>query len=88
MRCLQSDDVLRTNLRISQLCVAKGLVIDRIQKLKSGKAVLKGRVCRASYGLEAMVLYDEKKHVGQPVTKSVDGKNYATNQIEWIIKKV
>ncbi|KAK3172740.1 hypothetical protein OEA41_006064 [Lepraria neglecta] len=34
-----------------------------------------------------MVLYDEKKHVRQPVTKSIDRKNYATNQIEWIIKK-
>lgn len=71
-----------------QLAVVKGLVIDRIQKVKSGRAVLKGRACRASYGVEGLARYDRKKHQGEQVIEAPDGKRWADHQVNWIIKKV
>ncbi len=68
--------------------MVKGLVIDRIQKLKSGRAVLNSRICRASYALSLDLPYDSKKHKGQEVYKHYDGVVYARKQLDWMIRKV
>jgi len=77
-----------TDSNCSQLAVVKGLVIDRIQKLKSGTAVLKGRMCRNSYGIKDYVPYHEDQHIGQPVFTDLDGTLCVDDQIFWAIKKV
>jgi hypothetical protein len=43
-----------------QLSVCKGIVMDRMRKLKSGKSVLGWRCCRASYGTLCKILYNPK----------------------------
>ena len=68
--------------------MVKGLVIDRIQKLRSGRAVLNTRICRASYAISLDLPYDPKKHKGQEVYKHYDGVLYARNQMDWMIRKV
>lgn len=73
---------------ISQLAVVKGLVIDRVQKLKSGKAVLGRRICRASYGIEMSVRYNKDEHIGRSVYRDLDGELWVKGQIDWMIKKV
>ena len=78
----------QTNSCNSQLAVVKGLVIDRIQKMKSGRAVLGSRICRASYALSLDVPYNARKHSGQEVYKHYDGVLYARNQMDWMIRKV
>jgi hypothetical protein len=74
-----------------QLVVCKGIVADRVQKLKSGKSMLNWRCCRASYGTICKVLYDPAnlRHSGLPIAfDSLDGKTYVTNCVNWFIKKV
>ena len=78
----------QSNFRNSQLAVVKGLVIDRIQKMKSGRPVLSSRICRASYALSLDVPYDRRKHLGQEVYTHYDGVVYARNQMDWMIRKV
>ena len=68
--------------------MVKGPVIDRIQKLRSGRAVLNNRICRASYALSLDLPYDSKKHKGQEVYKHYDGVVYARNHMDWMIRKV
>lgn len=71
-----------------QLAVCKGIVADRVRKLKAGKAILKSRCCRASYGTLCKELYDEKRHVGRATAKDdLNGKLYVTKSIEWFIKQ-
>ncbi|KAG9239683.1 hypothetical protein BJ875DRAFT_538458 [Amylocarpus encephaloides] len=73
-----------------QLVVCKGIVADRIQKLKSGKSVLGWRCSRASYGTSCKVLYNpqDPRHFGQQTMKdALDGKLYVTSVVEWFIKQ-
>lgn len=64
--------------------------MDRVQKIKSGKAVLGRRCCRSSYGILCKERYDKKRHVGREnlTTDPLDGKMYVENSIVWFIKKV
>ncbi|KAL8731719.1 MAG: hypothetical protein Q9181_004200 [Wetmoreana brouardii] len=74
-----------------QLAVCKGLVGDRLRRLKIGKSVLKWRCCRASYGTICKELYnkDNPQHVGRPTLKDPqNGKLYVMQSIAWFIKKV
>lgn len=74
-----------------QLVVCKGIVADRVQKLKTGKSVLGWRCSRASYGTLCKVLYDPQnsQHFSQRTQKDpLDGKLYVTNCISWFIKQV
>ena len=73
-----------------QLAVCKGLVADRLRKLRAGHSVLGWRCCRASYGLICKELYDKKnsKHVGRKTEKDLrDGKQYIPNSIDWFVVK-
>ncbi|KAH6642853.1 hypothetical protein C7974DRAFT_351810 [Boeremia exigua] len=73
-----------------QLVVCKGNVADRVAKLKSGKAVLGWRCCRASYGTKCKMLYSasNKDHIGQKTEIDVlDGKAYVVDCVDWFIKK-
>ncbi|KAL8901352.1 MAG: hypothetical protein Q9207_005247 [Kuettlingeria erythrocarpa] len=74
-----------------QLAVCKGLVGDRLRRLKAGKPVLKWRCCRASYGTICKEIYDSSNpmHIGRPTVKdAMNGKLYVTQSIAWFIKKV
>lgn len=74
-----------------QLAVCKGLVGDRIRRLKVGKPVLKWRCCRASYGTICKEVYDPSNpvHIGRPTVKDLmNGKLYVTQSIAWFVKKV
>ncbi|KAL8693159.1 MAG: hypothetical protein Q9224_003805 [Gallowayella concinna] len=73
-----------------QLAVCKGLVGDRLRRLKAGKPVLKWRCCRASYGTICKELYnkDNPQHIGRSMYKDpLNGKLYVTQSIAWFIKK-
>ncbi|KUJ22737.1 uncharacterized protein LY89DRAFT_714475 [Mollisia scopiformis] len=71
-----------------QLAVVKGLVWDQMQRQKTGKAVLKERIARASYGVVCDVPYDKKKDIGHtPVEDPIDGKQMLKGHIVWVIKK-
>ena len=79
------------NLDQSQLCVAKGLVIDRLQKVSIGHAVMKSRFCRASYGFLHKEEYNPEanRHLGRnPVRDPLDGRYYVDDMIKWVVKKV
>jgi hypothetical protein len=72
------------------MVVCKGIVADRVQKLKTGKSVLGWRCSRASYGTMAKVLYNPKDpdHFGRtPVRDSFDGKLYILECISWFVKQ-
>lgn len=73
-----------------RLSVVKGLVMDRKQRLISGTAALKTRIARSSYGVLCRQIYNPNIHVGADVEVDIYNKNqrWATNQIDWIIKKV
>ena len=74
-----------------QLAVCKGLVADRVRKLKAGQAVLKWRCCRASYGIVCAEIYNPKnpEHIGRKTRRDPkDGKIYLQKVISWFIKKV
>ncbi|KAL8816329.1 MAG: hypothetical protein Q9223_004643 [Gallowayella weberi] len=73
-----------------QLAVCKGLVGDRLRKLKAGKPVLKMRCCRASYGTICKELYNQNnpQHIGRSLYKDpLNRKLYVTQSITWFIKK-
>jgi len=73
-----------------QLVVCKGIVADRVQKLKTGKSVLGWRCSRASYGTLCKRLYNPQNstHFGHYTEKDpLDGKLYILNCINWFIKK-
>jgi hypothetical protein len=74
-----------------QLVVCKGIVADRVQKLKTGTSVLNWRCCRASYGTLAKVPFNPQnpEHFGRsPVKDAFDGKLYILECISWFIKEV
>ncbi|KAI3327427.1 hypothetical protein F4824DRAFT_484919, partial [Ustulina deusta] len=71
-----------------QLAVVKGLVLDRKQREKFGKAALTVRKARASYGVVTSVRYHEKAHSGlRWAISELDGHRWVDNQISWVIRK-
>jgi hypothetical protein len=69
-----------------QLAVCKGIIADRLAKLKRGTSVLGWRCCRASYGTVCRILYDpaDPFHSSFPITvDAVDGKLYIENVVDW-----
>ncbi|KAK5165270.1 uncharacterized protein LTR77_009368 [Saxophila tyrrhenica] len=73
-----------------QLSVCKGLVADRLRKLRSGQSVLGWRCCRASYGLICKELYNKSnpRHLGRRTEKDPrDGKLYVPECVFWFIEK-
>ncbi|KAK3202688.1 hypothetical protein GRF29_154g387368, partial [Pseudopithomyces chartarum] len=73
-----------------QLVVCKGNVADRVQKLKSGQAVLGWRCSRASYGTLCKVLYDaeDARYFGAPTqVDPLDGKTYVMQHVDWFVKQ-
>ena len=73
-----------------QLAVCKGLVADRLRKLKVGEGVLGWRCCRASYGLICREYYDKSnpKHIWRKTEKDArDGKLYVPDCIDWFVEK-
>ncbi|KAL9046507.1 MAG: hypothetical protein Q9214_000676, partial [Letrouitia sp. 1 TL-2023] len=73
-----------------QLAVCKGLVADRARRLSVGKAVLRQRCCRASYGTICKEVYDKENptHIGRETIKDpLNGKLFVTKSIAWFIKK-
>lgn len=74
-----------------QLAVCKGLVADRVSRIRLGVSILNWRRCRASYGTLCKEVYnaDNPHHIGRPTMKdTIDGKRFVTQSIEWFIKKV
>lgn len=72
-----------------QLAVVKGLIMDRRQNIESGKAILKTRVARVSYGVLCNTLWNELYHKGEDsvIDAYIPDRKFAINQIDWIIKK-
>lgn len=74
-----------------QLAVCKGLVIDRVRRLQTGRAVLGWRCARASYGTKCRILYDKEnpEHFNRQTIKDLlDNRYYICDAIAWFIKKV
>jgi hypothetical protein len=70
-----------------QEVVAKGLVINRLQKMKIGTSVLTSRISVNSVGLVTDVLYNPAKHINAKVHKALNGQKYADNAINWLIRE-
>lgn len=71
-----------------QLAVAKGLVMDRVQALRTGSGVYTGKFCRVSYGVLCRVPYDKVAHRGERVVHdALDKIQWAEDQIDWLIKE-
>ncbi|KAK5072461.1 hypothetical protein LTR64_005068 [Lithohypha guttulata] len=71
-----------------QLAVAKGLVMDRVQKLKEGVGVYTGKCSRVSYGVLCRQPYDKKIHNGEFVeVDPLDKQRWAIEQIDWLIRE-
>lgn len=69
-----------------QLVVCKGIVADRLQKLKSGVGVLGWRCCRASYGTIYKAVYNpnDRNHLNKKTARDeADGKIFVTNVVNW-----
>ncbi|KIW94189.1 uncharacterized protein Z519_05505 [Cladophialophora bantiana CBS 173.52] len=70
------------------LSVVKGLLIERLQKLKFTKSVLRARKCRQSLGILCEQLYDPVRHRGAKLkVDPTDGLTYAVDQISWFIRQ-
>lgn len=74
-----------------QLVVIRGLLLDWQQRMQTGGAasVLSTRIARASYGVIVREVYTPAKHFNEDVVHdNFDRRQrWATNQIEWLIKK-
>ncbi|KAG9236973.1 hypothetical protein BJ875DRAFT_190386 [Amylocarpus encephaloides] len=73
-----------------QLVVCKGIVADRVQKIRHGTSMLGWRCSRSSYGTICKVLFDENNpaHQGHRTQlDTLDGKSYVSECINWFIKK-
>lgn len=74
-----------------QLVVARGVLENKRQMMESGnKSVLSNWIARASYGVIVQEVYSPAKHFDEDVRQDPFevGKKWATNQIQWLIKKV
>ena len=81
--------VSKLNTVSSQLAVVKGLVQDRMSKLKTKKPILGARKSRQSLGLIVNQQYVPHKHQGADLmTDPIDGQTYAKNQVVWFVKQV
>lgn len=66
-----------------------GLVINRVQELKTRMSVYTERCCRNSYGIVVRQLYDPMLHQGEDICHDGrDKQKWAENQIHWLVKKV
>ena len=71
-----------------QLSVVHGLVLERAQQIGLGLSPITSRCARVSYGVVVNSLYDSTKHKGQSYIKDDrDGKRWAIDQIEWLIRE-
>lgn len=71
-----------------QLAVARGLVMDRVQKLKGGVGIYSGKCSRVSYGVLCRQPYDRTLHRGEVIEiDPLDKRKWATEQIDWLIKE-
>jgi hypothetical protein len=70
-----------------QEVVAKGLVINRLQKMKIGTSVLTSRISVNSVGLVTDILYNPAKHTNAKVHRALNGQKYASNAISWLIRE-
>jgi hypothetical protein len=76
----------------SQLAVCKGLVIDKLHRLKYAHTILAKHTCRASYGILYNEPYDRRRHSktnmpAQIHKNPIDGQQYAIKRICWLIEK-
>src|SRR5436190_7567080 len=74
----------------SQLAVCKGLVIDKVYRLKYDESILSTRCCRASYGILFNEPYNKQKHSSRglvPQKNPIDEKKYASHQVYWLIRQ-
>jgi hypothetical protein len=73
-----------------QLAVVHGLVIDRVQSLRSPDTLVFPKFrCRASYGILVREIYDPARHLDEDVVRDFrDGRQWAENQIHWLVKQV
>lgn len=74
-----------------QLAVCKGLVLDRLRKIRAGQGVLGWRCCRASYGLICKELYDieNPNHIGRKTQRDAKDKElYVQDCIDWFVVRV
>lgn len=68
--------------------MVKGIVWDQMQRVKTGRAVLKERIARASYGVVCDVPYDPELDVGEtPYRDPMDGKLWTKGHVKWVIEK-
>ncbi|KIX00240.1 uncharacterized protein Z518_10379 [Rhinocladiella mackenziei CBS 650.93] len=71
-----------------QLSVVHGLVLERAQQISQGLTPITSRCARVSYGVVVRQKYNPKIHKGQPyIRDDRDGKRWALDQIEWLIKE-
>lgn len=71
-----------------QLVVCKGVVADRLRKLKSGRPILGWRCCRASYGTICRMEYNPQhpQHYNKPTVRDpMDGKLYVCGVVDWYV---
>ena len=89
MRPILIEAVKELNAVSRQLAVVKGLVQDRMSKLKTKKPILGARKSRQSLGLIVNQQYVPHKHQGADLmTDPIDGQTYAKNQVVWFVKQV
>ncbi|OCL02749.1 hypothetical protein AOQ84DRAFT_443187 [Glonium stellatum] len=70
-----------------QLSVCKGLVIDHVHQTRFENSILSTTYSRASYGIVFNEPYSETQHSSRRSHKvSIDGKEYALNQIRWLVR--
>lgn len=63
--------------------------MDRVQALRRGVGVYTGKCSRVSYGVLCRLPYDRIEHRGERVVKDhLDGKEWAEDQIDWLIMEV
>lgn len=66
-----------------------GIVLDRVQEIKSGFGAYKEICARNSYGIICREPYDPALHQGETITTDPhDKKRWAENQLQWLIKQV
>ncbi|OKP09724.1 hypothetical protein PENSUB_4995 [Penicillium subrubescens] len=69
-----------------QLVVVHGLVLDRIQKIKSDVVTFGSRCAPVSYGIICDKIYHPEKHIGEAVRHDPrDKMTYAIDQIDWLV---
>lgn len=66
-----------------------GLVLDRIQKIKSDVVTFGSRCAPVSYGIICDKIYHPEKHIGEAVRHDPrDKMTYAIDQIDWLVIQV